>query len=70
MKNKKNYVMTSTPTLTQSGQLATLLRRQRRKAIGLATEHRHFLFGNCGRVLHDAAAGWLFRRGLTIPRHT
>jgi hypothetical protein len=77
MKNRKNYVMTSTPTLTQSGLLAALLQRQHRKAIGLTGcqtgfEHAHALFGNCWRVLHGAAAGRLFRRGFskTVPRHT
>jgi hypothetical protein len=33
MKNSKNYVMTSPATLTQSGLLAVLLQRQRRKVI-------------------------------------
>ena len=72
MKNRKNYVMTSTPTLTQSGLLAVLLQRQRRKAIDLAPEYGRSLFGNYWRVLHGAAAGWLFRRGFgrTLPRHT
>jgi hypothetical protein len=72
MKNRKNYVMTSIPTLTQSGLLAVLLQRQRRKALELAPEHGRSLFGNYWRVLHGAAAGWLFRRGFgrTVPRHT
>jgi hypothetical protein len=72
MKNRKNYVMTSIPTLTQSGLLAVLLQRQRRKAIELAPEHGRSLFGNYWRVLHGAAAGRLFRRGFgrTVPRHT
>jgi len=72
MKNRKNYVMTSTPTLTQSGLLAVLLQRQRRKAIELAPEYGRSLFGNYWRVLYGAAAGWLFRRGFgrTLPRHT
>jgi hypothetical protein len=72
MKNGKTYVMTSTPTLTQSGLLAVLLQRQRRKATELAPEHGRSLFGNYWRVLHRAAAGWLFRRGVgrTVPRHT
>lgn len=64
--------MPSIQTLTQSGLLAEMLRRQRRKAIELAPEHQRSLFGNCWRVLHGAAGGWLFRRsfGRTIPRHT
>ncbi|PYK66817.1 MAG: hypothetical protein DME50_04450 [Verrucomicrobia bacterium] len=72
MKNRKNYVMTSIPTLTQSGLLAVLLQRQRRKAIELAPERRRSLFGNYWRVLHGAATGRLFRRGFgrTVPRHT
>jgi hypothetical protein len=36
MRNRKNYVMTSAATLTQSGLLAVLLRRQRYKVIELA----------------------------------
>jgi hypothetical protein len=36
MKNRKNYVMTSAATLTQSGLLAVLLQRQRCKAVELA----------------------------------
>jgi hypothetical protein len=35
MKNRKNYVVPSTATLTQSGLLAVLLQRQREKAIEL-----------------------------------
>jgi hypothetical protein len=75
MKNKKNFVMTSTPTLTQSGQLSVLLQRQSRKAIELARrhtdpEHGHSLFSNSWRVLHGGAVGRLFRRGLTVLRHT
>ena len=72
MKNRKNYVMTSIPTLTQSGLLAVLLQRQRRKAIELARERRRSLFRNYWRVLHGAATGRPFRRGFgrTVPRHT
>jgi hypothetical protein len=72
MKNKRNYIARSTLTLTQSGLLAVLLQRQRRKAIELASEHGPSLFGNYWRVLHGAAAGRLFRRGFgrTVPRHT
>ena len=72
MKNRKNYLAISTPTLTQSGLLAVLLQRQRRKAIDLAPEHGRSLFGNYWRVLYGAAAGRLFRRGFvrTVPRHS
>ena len=72
MKNRKTYVMTSTPTLTQSGLLAVLLQRQRRKTTELTPEHGRSLFGNYWRVLLGAGAGWLFRRGFgrTVPRHT
>jgi hypothetical protein len=42
MKNRKNYVMTkSNLTLTQSGLLAVLLQRQRRKVIELAQRRAH-----------------------------
>ena len=41
MKNKKNYVMTSVATLTQSGLLAVLLQRQRYKVIELARRRAH-----------------------------
>jgi hypothetical protein len=42
MKNRKNYVMAkSNPTLTQSGLLAILLRRQRYKVIELARRRAH-----------------------------
>jgi len=55
MKGTKNYVRTSTPTLTQSGLLAVLLQRQRHKAIELAQrrtvpEHRRSLIQNCWRM--------------------
>jgi len=76
MKGTKNYVRTSTPTLTESGLLAVLLQRQRHKAIELAehrTRHEHgrSLIQNCWRMFHDAAASRLFRRGVggTLPRH-
>jgi hypothetical protein len=77
MKNTKNCVRTSTPTLTQSGLLAVLLQRQRHKAIKLAQhrtrrpEHGRSLIQNCWRMLHGAAASRLFRRGVgeTLPRH-
>ena len=76
MKGTKNYVRTSTPTLTESGLLAVLLQRQRHKAIELAEhrtrpEHGRSLIQNCWRMLHRAAASRLFRRGVggTLPRH-
>ena len=59
MKGTKNYVRTSTPTLTQSGLLAVLLQRQRHKAIELTQlrthpEHGHSLIQNCWRMLHGS----------------
>jgi len=76
MKGTKNYVKTSTPTLTESGLLAVLLQRQRHKAIELAEhrtrpEHGRSLIQNCWRMFHDAPASRLFRRGVggTLPRH-
>jgi hypothetical protein len=41
MKNRKNYIATSTATLTQSGLLAELLQRQRRKVIELSQRREH-----------------------------
>ena len=77
MKKRKNYVMTSTATLTQSGLLAVLLQRQRRKVIELARrrtrrEQGRAVFGDCWRALHGATVGRLFPRafGGTVPRHT
>ena len=77
MKDGKNYVRTSIPTLTQSGLLAVLLQRQRHKAIELAqrrtrTEHGRSLIENYWRLLRGAASSRLFRRnfGGTVPRHT
>jgi hypothetical protein len=64
MKKRKNYVMTSTATLTQSGLLAVLLQRQRRKVIELARRRpraRCAVFGDCWRALHGATVGRLFR---------
>lgn len=76
MKGTKNYVRTATPTLTQSGLLAVLLQRQRHKAIELAQrrtdpEHGRSMIQNCWRMLHEAAASRIFRRGVggTLPRH-
>ncbi len=77
MKKRNNYVMTSTATLTQSGLLAVLLQRQRRKVIELARrrtrrEQRRAVFGDCWRALHGATVGRLFPRGFggTVPRPT
>ena len=79
MKNRKNYVMPSTPTLAQSGLLAVLLQRQRRKAIELTRHRAHreqiremlgsSLIGSISR-LHSITAGRRFRRGFggeTVP---
>ena len=81
MKTRKTYVPgTSTPTLTQSGLLAVLLKRQRQKAIESAQRRAHrkndrqafsgvltSLFAR-GR---DAISGRTFDRGFggTLPRH-
>jgi len=72
MKAKRNYVATSTPTLTQSGLLAELLRYQHRKVIqlterrGLREQGRGF-FGNSLAWLltrtHSVTADPRFRRG-------
>jgi hypothetical protein len=82
MKNRKNYIATSTATLMQSGQLSELLKRQRRKVIELSQRRDHRdegrgFFGNSVTWLlaraHNIAAGRRFRRGFgeeTIPRHT
>ena len=81
MKNKKHYVTTSAETLTQSGLLAVLLRRQRYKAIELARRRAHreqaraAFRGTLNWLLaraHDGIAGRPFRRGFgeSVPRHT
>jgi hypothetical protein len=82
MKNRKNYIATSTATLTQSGLLAELLRHQRRKVIELSQrrEHRNQGRGFFGHSVtwllaraHNIAAGRRFRRDFgeePIPRHT
>jgi hypothetical protein len=77
MKNSENYVMTAPATLTQSGLLAVLLQRQRRKVMESARrrtrrEQVRAMFWNCSRALHRATAGRLFRRGFegTVRRHT
>ena len=76
MKNRKNYVMTSPATLTQSGLLAVLLQRQSRKVIEsdrrrTRREQARAVFWNCWRALHGPTVGRLFRRdfGGTVPRH-
>jgi hypothetical protein len=61
MKNSKNYVMSSTATLTQSGLLAVLLQRQRQKAIELARrgtrqEQGGSVFEKWWRALHGSRA--------------
>jgi hypothetical protein len=61
MKDRKNYVMPSTVTLTQSGLLAVLLQRQRQKAIELARrgtpqEQGGSVFKKCWRALHGSCA--------------
>lgn len=82
MKNRKNYIATSTATLTQSGLLAELLQYQRRKVIELHQRREH---RNQGRGFFANSVTWLlararniaggrrFRRGFgeePIPRHT
>ena len=82
MKNRKNYVMTSIPTLTQSGLLAALLQHQRRKVIELSQRRaqreqvRELLRNSLTWLLarcHGITAGRRFRRGFgeeTMARHT
>jgi hypothetical protein len=82
MKNRKNYLATSTATLTQSGLLAELLQRQRRKVIELTqrrAQHeqvRGFFGNSLSRLLaraHSLTARRRFRRGFgenTLPRPT
>jgi hypothetical protein len=82
MKNRKNYIGTSTATLTQSGLLAALLKHQRRKVVELNQRraHRERVRGLLRRSLtwllarsHSISAGRRFRRtsgpGI-LPRHT
>jgi hypothetical protein len=81
MKTRETYVRArSTPTLTQSGLLAVLLQRQRRKVIELATrraqqENSRFAFSGALTWLlargREALAGRPFRRGVgaALPRH-
>ncbi len=54
MKNKKNYIATSTATLTENGLLAASLQHQRRKVTEL----------NQRRAQHEQVRG-LFRSSLT-----
>jgi hypothetical protein len=82
MKNRKNYIATSTATLTQSGLLAELLQHQRRKGIELSRrreyrEQRRGFFRNSLTSLlaraHSVTAGRRFRRisgQRILPRHT
>ena len=81
MKNRKNYVMTSVATLTQSGLLAVLLQRQRYKVIELARRRAQ---RQQVRAVFRSTLDWLlaladggiagrpFRRvfGESVPRHT
>jgi hypothetical protein len=82
MKNKGNYIASSTLTLTQSGLLAELLRCERSKVIELTQRRTHRkrgrgFFGNSlTRLLaraHNITGGRRFRRGFekeTLPRPT
>ena len=72
MKNKKNYVMTSAATLTQSGLLAVLLQRQRYKVIDLARRRAqreraraafHSTLNWLSGLARGSNAGRSFRRG-------
>ena len=81
MKTRRTHVpATSTPTLTQSGLLAVLLKRQRQKVIESAQRRAHRKNGRLAfsGVLtwlsardRDAIFGRTFRRGVgeTLPRH-
>jgi hypothetical protein len=81
MKTRKTYVLAaSTPTLTQSGLLAVLLKRQRQKVIESAQRRAH---RKNGRLAFSSVFTWLFARGRdaisdrtfrrdvagTLPRH-
>jgi hypothetical protein len=82
MKNRKNYIASSTATLTQSGLLAALLQHQRRRIIELSQrraqrEQSHGLLWNRLTWLlaryRNITAGRRFRGGFgdeTVPRHT
>ena len=80
MKTRKTYVPASTPTLTQSGLLAVLLKRQRQKAIESTqrrADRKNFHLTLSGLLTWlsgrgaDAISGRTFRRGVgeTLPRH-
>jgi len=78
MKNKSNYVGTSTATLTQSGLLAEML-RHRRQVIELARRREHgeqrggFFRNSLSWLMghgHSITAERGFRHGMTLPRHT
>jgi aspartate/methionine/tyrosine aminotransferase len=59
MKKRKNYVMSSTATLTQSGLLAVLLQRQRYKVIELARRRAH---REQARTAFRSTLNWLLAR--------
>lgn len=81
MKTRKSQILAkSTLTLTQSGLLAVLLRRQHDKAVELAERRAHRGHERSGfssaftwllARAHDAVAGRPFDRGVawTLPRH-
>jgi hypothetical protein len=82
MKSRKNYIASSTATLTQSGLLAALLQHQRRKVIELTQRRaqreqmrglpRNSLTWLLARY-HNITAGRRFRRTAgqeILPRHT
>ena len=81
MKTRKTYVPgTSTPTLTQSGLLAVLLKRQREKVLKSAQRRANCnndrpAFSGVLTLLfargRDAIPGRTFRRGVggIVPRH-
>ena len=66
---RKTYVPgISTPTLTQSGLLAVLLKRQRQKVIESAQGRAH---RKNGRLAFSGALSWLFARDRdAIPGRT
>ena len=82
MKNRRNYIATSTATLTQSGMLAALLKHQHSKVIELARhraqrERMHAVlqsnFPWFFAAAHNITAGLRFRRDLaeaTTSRRT
>jgi hypothetical protein len=61
MKNKTNYIATPIATLTQSGLLAELLRRQSRKLSDL-TRRREYREQQHGLFRHSLT--WFLRRAL------